>query len=38
MVDQELPKIDAPSKSALAKATGIALLVALFLLLLLPPC
>ncbi len=32
MVDQEQPKIDAPSKSALVKATGIALLVALLLL------
>jgi len=32
MVDQEQPKIEAPSKSALVKATGIALLVALFLL------
>lgn len=32
MADQVQPQIDAPSKSALAKATGIALLVALFLL------
>ena len=32
MLDQVQPQIDAPSKSALAKATGIALLVALFLL------
>src|SRR5579862_5611204 len=32
MADQEQPKINAPSKSAIAKATGIALLVALFLL------
>ena len=32
MGDQVQPQIDAPSKSALAKATGIALLVALFLL------
>ena len=32
MEDQVQPQIDAPSKSALAKATGIALLVALFLL------
>ena len=32
MANQLQPQIDAPSKSALAKATGIALLVALFLL------
>jgi len=32
MTNQVQPQIDAPSKSALAKATGIALLVALFLL------
>jgi hypothetical protein len=32
MEDQNQPKIEAPSKSALAKATGIALLVALLLL------
>ncbi len=32
MANQVQPQIDAPSKSALAKATGIALLVALFLL------
>ena len=32
MVDQEQPKIDVPSKGVLAKATGIALLVALLLL------
>jgi len=32
MADQVQPQIDAPSKGALAKATGIALLVALFLL------
>jgi hypothetical protein len=32
MEDQDQPKIEAPSKSALAKATGIALLVALLLL------
>ena len=32
MADQEQPAIDAPSKSAIAKATGIALLVALLLL------
>jgi hypothetical protein len=32
MADQEQPKIDVPSKGVLAKATGIALLVALLLL------
>ena len=32
MANQVQPQIDAPSKSALAKATGIALMVALFLL------
>jgi hypothetical protein len=32
MEDQDQPQIEAPSKSALAKATGIALVVALFLL------
>src|SRR5580693_3562047 len=32
MEEQDQPEIDAPSRSALVKATGIALLVALFLL------
>lgn len=32
MVDQEQPQIEAPSKGAIAKATGIALIVALLLL------